>query len=1173
MSFDLTKYIKYCLSYVKLTSQNVVFLQKKYSVDISAKYFNLLGLLNIDLDGNPGEFVRLDTFYGFDTKDVPPALKDQFEEEKLIAYKLEDIYNKQRNDPYTKQTVFNFGYFKLEIPKTIDGELDSDEAVMETPINSSMEVTECPLFTLPIRIDKVVVSGAGKYLFHLVDPEFHINVHYLESVLGEDLYYQLVEKFGVREVEGKFILPLANLDLLNEIWQEIKAHLRLSKAIFDEKSFSLEQMDVTLAPKVNYFLAEDLERLSKLSAEKLANTAITSWTETAGLNAHESVKESDVYFPFQFDKYQLRVLSIVNNRASVVQGPPGTGKSETIANLLCHLAANGKKVLFVSQKAQALKVVKDKLKKLKVAYLYGYLPNPNSQQLDDEDEEDGISIQLASLDGYIEKLLYKNDSSMNGESLQSAFQDQENYKKEFCAGIEAERKLVADIDSFNLLEPFEIGNVNLQELTDNFNEEALTSLQVLKKEIALLRTKNESYAQTTYKKELDHKFESLKGSGVPLFSCLKAFADDYAKSGYDRHSQFFRSINNQLRKMRLGASWNGLPRELADVIEEQICKDISRQQGTDFLTKLCDYFEYRSDCQILAEKEEALSKRLQAVGLTLEQIDNFLALQDGSSFENVKASIIRRNTLAKSIDEFVNSFDPNEVAQELRAHQHSRSKIVSTYLENMVNLKFLTRWNSDTKLRQVIKKLGKAFGKSKKAYKTFDNLRSDPDNFKSVLDLIPIWIMELDDASRIIPFEPHLFDYVLLDEASQCNIAYTLPVMYRAQKAMFFGDSEQMRDSTIMFKSNQAFDELATRYQVPDDLRIKSTGSAVQSVLDIASLRGFLTIPLRYHYRSSQELIGFSNAYFYKPKGKTLIPLNTNYLTYGNSNRVMMLHTVDVDYSLETSDKINVSEAKAILKLFIELRGNARYKEKSIGILSFFNSQAAYLRGIFEKEGFKEEEDNYKISIIEGIQGDEKDIVIYSFVLRSPEQVRQYYPLTGEGGDIRGDINRGRVNVAFSRARQQVHCFLSMPVDDLPDKIWLKKYAAYVKEHGEVNALQVALKPFDSHFEQEFYSQLQSKASAHHLIQNQVPSCGFRIDFVVTNLKSGRKLAVECDGPCHFKNEMDEEFGLYIESDEERQRVLMAAGWHFYRIKYSDWIREELFKNQCVEDILKMVSE
>ena len=91
-----------------------------------------------------------------------------------------------------------------------------------------------------------------------------------------------------------------------------------------------------------------------------------------------------------------------------------------------------------------------------------------------------------------------------------------------------------------------------------------------------------------------------------------------------------------------------------------------------------------------------------------------------------------------------------------------------------------------------------------------------------------------------------------------------------------------------MFRSNKAFDELAHKYQIPDPLQIKATGTSVQSVLEIATYRGFLSVPLRYHYRSPAELIGFSNKFFYKPKGKSLIALNNNYLTYLGSNRVML---------------------------------------------------------------------------------------------------------------------------------------------------------------------------------------------------------------------------------------------------------------------------------------------
>jgi KaiC/GvpD/RAD55 family RecA-like ATPase len=44
-----------------------------------------------------------------------------------------------------------------------------------------------------------------------------------------------------------------------------------------------------------------------------------------------------------------------------VQGPPGTGKTYTIANIISHYLANGKRVLVTSMKDPALGVLRDQL--------------------------------------------------------------------------------------------------------------------------------------------------------------------------------------------------------------------------------------------------------------------------------------------------------------------------------------------------------------------------------------------------------------------------------------------------------------------------------------------------------------------------------------------------------------------------------------------------------------------------------------------------------------------------------------------------------------------------------------------------------------------------------------------------------------------------------------------
>ncbi|MDY7085611.1 MAG: AAA domain-containing protein [Actinomycetota bacterium] len=52
---------------------------------------------------------------------------------------------------------------------------------------------------------------------------------------------------------------------------------------------------------------------------------------------------------------------LAQHRNVAVQGPPGTGKTHTIRNLICHLMANGMRVLVVAQKEDPLRVLRDGL--------------------------------------------------------------------------------------------------------------------------------------------------------------------------------------------------------------------------------------------------------------------------------------------------------------------------------------------------------------------------------------------------------------------------------------------------------------------------------------------------------------------------------------------------------------------------------------------------------------------------------------------------------------------------------------------------------------------------------------------------------------------------------------------------------------------------------------------
>ncbi|HEX9927845.1 MAG TPA: AAA domain-containing protein [Pyrinomonadaceae bacterium] len=75
-----------------------------------------------------------------------------------------------------------------------------------------------------------------------------------------------------------------------------------------------------------------------------------------------SEKPQDLFFPMPFNDEQVRIVQLLEkSEGVVVQGPPGTGKTHTIANIICHYLALGKRVLVTSMREPALTVLQEKL--------------------------------------------------------------------------------------------------------------------------------------------------------------------------------------------------------------------------------------------------------------------------------------------------------------------------------------------------------------------------------------------------------------------------------------------------------------------------------------------------------------------------------------------------------------------------------------------------------------------------------------------------------------------------------------------------------------------------------------------------------------------------------------------------------------------------------------------
>ncbi|MBN8440082.1 MAG: AAA family ATPase [Thauera sp.] len=135
-------------------------------------------------------------------------------------------------------------------------------------------------------------------------------------------------------------------------------------------------------PRSNNFLFDDLRRLQeKLEAgadipsgplslvsppsdEPVRHSEIRfrGLSSRGSGNSGAAASTQELFFPLPYNDEQVTIIQQLEQSPGVtVQGPPGTGKTHTIANIICHYLARGKRVLVTSRGEQALEVLQSKI--------------------------------------------------------------------------------------------------------------------------------------------------------------------------------------------------------------------------------------------------------------------------------------------------------------------------------------------------------------------------------------------------------------------------------------------------------------------------------------------------------------------------------------------------------------------------------------------------------------------------------------------------------------------------------------------------------------------------------------------------------------------------------------------------------------------------------------------
>lgn len=176
--------------------------------------------------------------------------------------------------------------------------------------------------------------------------------------------------------------------------------------------------------------------------------SFVSWNEV-----DQKIDPEKIFTPLNCDSSQLVAVEASGRPQDfVLKGPPGTGKSETIANIICHNLALGRKVLFVAEKMAALRVVYRRMEKVGLDHLCLELHSnkANKKAVLDQLRMATDKREEAKSEGWAESVRVLKDKRDRLNSFVKALHKKSNY------GISA-REAIARVVCYKNIHTLELG--------------------------------------------------------------------------------------------------------------------------------------------------------------------------------------------------------------------------------------------------------------------------------------------------------------------------------------------------------------------------------------------------------------------------------------------------------------------------------------------------------------------------------------------------------------------------------------------------------------------------------------------------------------------------------------------------------------------------------------------
>jgi len=429
--------------------------------------------------------------------------------------------------------------------------------------------------------------------------------------------------------------------------------------------------------------------------------------------------------------------------------------------------------------------------------------------------------------------------------------------------------------------------------------------------------------------------------------------------------------------------------------------------------------------------------------------------------------------------------------------------------------------------------------------KTTSVRRMPVDDARAVLRYRPVWAVSTLSVPSRIPLVPALFDYVIFDEASQCDIASALPLLARARKAIVVGDPMQLRFVPQLGR--------AAEHALMDAAGLPKAGRAsiaqsINSLFDFSARRQTAKrMFLADQFRSSPPIVDYLNADFYAGR---LVGRRSHeeFKTPTGYRPGLMWEDITGHAVRNDNGTINIAEVDKIIGVLRRIATDTAFTG-SVGIISPFNSQVAKLQSSISTAVSNSTASRLgiKVATVDKFQGAEADIILFSLVLAGKP------PKTAETF-LRNE--KRRLNVAISRARA-----LCIVVGDLA---WAQAcgipHIQFLARRATTPWSPFRPEQFDSVWERRFDNAMRTRGLEPI---SQFPVGTRYLDFALD--PEGKKINIEVDGR---RWHTDASGGRKV-SDRLRDIEMRSRGWRVLRF----WVHElEQDMEGCLDRIEREIA-